>query len=119
MAPYERLEAWKLCHRLVLSVYRATRGFPPEERYGLTAQCRRAAVSAAANIVEGSAKRGRREFRRFLSIAFASLTELGYLLRVAGDLGFLDAAPEEELRLIHTSASRLTWKLYESMGRRD
>ena len=78
MAPYERLKAWQECHKLVLETYRATRSFPREELYGLTSQTRRAAFSAAANIVEGSAKHGAREYRRFLDIAIGSLAELGY-----------------------------------------
>jgi len=55
MAPYERFAAWRECHALALEVYRATRLFPKDELYGLTSQARRAAFSAAANIVEGSA----------------------------------------------------------------
>lgn len=56
MAPYEKLHAWRECHALALSVYRATKQFPTEERYGLTSQTRRAAFSAAVNIVEGSSR---------------------------------------------------------------
>jgi len=58
MAPYERFAAWRECHALALEVYRATRVFPKDELYGLTSQARRAAFSAAANIVEGSPPRG-------------------------------------------------------------
>src|SRR5690242_16163219 len=65
MAPYERFAAWRECHALALEVYRATRLFPKDELYGLTSQARRAAFSAAANIVEGSAKRGSAESRPF------------------------------------------------------
>ena len=72
MLPFERLEAWKACHQLVLSVYRASDAFPKHELYGLTSQARRAAFSAAANLVEGSAKRGPAEFRRYADIAIGS-----------------------------------------------
>ncbi len=89
MAPYERFAAWRECHALALEVYRATRSFPREELYGLTSQARRAAFSAAANIVEGSARRGSAEFRRFLDISLGSLTELGYTLRISRELGLL------------------------------
>ena len=65
MMPYERLTAWQCCHALFLEIYRVTAGFPKSELYGLTSQMRRAAFSAAANIAEGSAKRGPHEFRRF------------------------------------------------------
>src|SRR5207249_1077593 len=78
MPPYERLKAWQECHKLVLETYRVTKAFPREELYGLTSQARRAAFSAAVNIVEGSAKRGVGEYRRFLDISIGSLAELGY-----------------------------------------
>src|SRR5438477_12963913 len=87
MAPYERLHAWRECHALALAVYRATKGFPAEERYGLTSQMRRAGFSAAVNIVEVSARRGPREFRRVLDIALSSLTEVGSALRFTHVVG--------------------------------
>ena len=67
--PYERFQAWKLSYQLTLDVYRLTASFPKHELYGLTSQSRRAAFSVVANIAEGSAKRGPREFRRYLDIA--------------------------------------------------
>ena len=66
MAPYERFQAWQIAHQLALEIYRTTDHWPPQERYELTRQLRRAALSAPANIAEGAAKRGTREFRRFL-----------------------------------------------------
>src|SRR6266576_666660 len=71
--PYERFRAWHACDALVIAVYRATERFPRSELYGLTSQARRAAFSAAANIAEGSAKSGRREFRRYLDIAIGTV----------------------------------------------
>ena len=93
MEPYERFEAWQRCHDMAIAIYRATESWPSSERYGLTTQARRAAFSAAANIAEGSARRGRAEFGRFLDISVGSLSELGYVLRIARDAGHL--APEE------------------------
>lgn len=74
MKRYERLEAWHATHQLVLLTYRVTKSFPREELYALTSQARRAAFSAAASIAEGSAKKGPREFRRYLDIAVGSLS---------------------------------------------
>src|SRR5437016_5142474 len=85
MQPFERLEAWKVSHELALAVYRATESFPRQELYGLTSQARRAALSIPTNVVEGSAKRGPAEFRRFLDISLGSLAELAYLLIFARD----------------------------------
>ncbi len=89
MMPFERLDAWRLCHQLVLAAYEASKAFPDDEKYGLVSQIRRAAFSAAANIAEGSARRGPREFRRFLDISLGSLAEVAYALIVARDLGYL------------------------------
>jgi four helix bundle protein len=86
---YSGLKSWTACHDLTVRIYRLTSEWPGHEQYGLTAQARRAAYSAAANIAEGSAKRGRREFRRFLDISIGSLSELTHILMLARDLGYL------------------------------
>ncbi len=70
MQPYERFQAWCVSHELALAVYAATNKLPRAELYGLTAQMRRAAFSVCSNIAEGSAKRGKREFRRYLDITW-------------------------------------------------
>ena len=61
MLPFERFEAWKMCHELTIAVYQSTKNFPADERYGLTSQARRAAFAAAANIAEGSAHKSWKE----------------------------------------------------------
>jgi len=118
MSPYERLKAWQECHQLVLETYRVTRAFPREELYGLTSQARRAAFSAAVNIVEGSAKRGAREYRRFLDIAIGSLAELGYAFRVAAELEMLSKRDWLTLEDLRRRAGFLTWRLYKSLDTR-
>jgi four helix bundle protein len=97
---------------VVLSVYRTTEAWPNREQYGLTSQARRAAFSIAANIAEGVAKRGEREFRRFLDIAIGSSSELCYVLRVALDLGLLSESKWEELEKQRNAAGKLLWRLY-------
>lgn len=114
--PYEKLHAWKACDDLTVAVYKVTRTFPRDELYGLTSQARRAAVSAGANIAEGSAKRGQREFRRYLDISIGSLSELANLLHVAKRLEYLTLEVWRELDDLRTKASRLTWHLYKSMN---
>ncbi len=117
VAPYERFEAWNQAHQLALAVYRVTQSFPRHELYGLTSQARRAAFSVAANIAEGSAKRGGREFARFLDIALGSLSELSYILLLVRDLELLPAAEWDELHRLHTDASKTTWGLYSAVRR--
>ena len=116
MAPYERLEAWRMAHRLALSVYEVTDGWPSDERFGLTIQVRRAALSVPVNIAEGSAKRGHREFRRFLDISLGSLSELTYLLRFSRDRGLLTTESWVELETLRDEAGKLTWQLYRKFS---
>jgi four helix bundle protein len=85
------LVVWKDAMRLVGQVYRLTQSFPDVERYGLTQQIRRAAVSVPSNIAEGAARGTRPELVRFLSIARGSLSELDTQLWIARDLGYLSA----------------------------
>ena len=116
MQPFERIEAWKLCHELAVTLRKTTRGFPRDVRYELTSQIRRAAYSAAANIVEGAAKRGCREFRRYLDISLGSLAELAYALICARDVEILDHGSWKELEKLRARAGYLTWRLYESIS---
>jgi four helix bundle protein len=119
MLPHERFQAWKLCHELVLAVYRHTQGWPSQERYGLTAQIRRAAASAAANFSEGSAKRGSKEFRRYIDISLGSLAETSYFLLLARDLGLSTPDEWQVLEELRRRAGGLTWRLARSLQGRD
>lgn len=82
--------AWQKAHAWVLAIYRLTGRFPREELFGLTSRLRRAAVSVAANIVEGFGRRSRQEKTRFYNIAHASLDEATYYLILAQDLKYAD-----------------------------
>ena len=112
---YAGLKSWVACHELVLRIYRLTECWPRSELYGLTSQARRAAYSAAANIAEGSAKGGIREFRRFLNIALGSISELTYILLLARDLGYVPQEVWGEMEAMRDHAGRLTWGLYRSL----
>jgi four helix bundle protein len=89
MQRFTELKVWQRSHALVLQVYRLTKSFPPEERYGLTSQLRRAALSVPTNIAEGSKRQTNTEYARFLNIAEGSLAETEYLLMVSRDLHYL------------------------------
>ena len=117
--PYQRLRAWQSCHQLALATYRVTQSFPKSEMYGMTSQMRRAAFSAAANLAEGSAKRGPREFRRFLDITLGSLAEMSYAILFVRELGYLSDADWKELDTLRSDAGKLTWGLYRLISERD
>jgi four helix bundle protein len=97
MKPHKTLNAWIKSFELVKVLYGVTSSFPAEERYGLIAQIRRAAVSVPVNIAEGAARKGKKEFIHFLHISLGSLTELDTLLLLSKDLGFI---PEEKSVLL-------------------
>jgi four helix bundle protein len=111
--------AWQACHELNLAIAKETDHWPRHERFELTAQLRRASWSAAANIVEGSAKRGAREFRRFLDVALGSLAETGYGLRFARDRSIISADTYNALEELRVQAAKLTWGLYEAVSRKS
>jgi four helix bundle protein len=89
---FKDLIVWQKAHQFVLEIYRFTKGFPTDERFGLTSQIRRAAVSVPANIAEGFPKRGPNDKTRFFNIAQGSLEEVHYYLILAKDLGYGDSS---------------------------
>ncbi len=104
---FEDLEVWQKAHVCVLDIYRISRGFPAEEKFGLISQMRRSAVSIAANIAEGFKKRGQRDKAHFYNIAQGSLEELRYYLILSKDLGYIEdhaaalSSIDEVARMLH------------------
>ena len=104
--PHERLLVWRDAMALVESIYRLTEAFPDAERFGLTAQMRRAAISVPSNIAEGAARRSTAEYLRYLSMARGSLSELDTQMQIAERLQF-QAADTETSELMDRTFSRL------------
>jgi four helix bundle protein len=86
---YRDLVVWQLAVRLGLDLYRVTSSFPDSERFGLTSQIRRAAVSVASNIAEGYGRGARQEYIRYLRMSRGSLYEIETQLAFAAELGFM------------------------------
>jgi four helix bundle protein len=108
MQRYTELTVWQRTHALTLAVYKITARFPDHERFGLTAQLRRAVSSAPSNIAEGSKRKSNREYAHFLNIAEGSLAETEYLLvHLAVDLGYVRAEEVKPLAIDIIEAARM------------
>ena len=105
---FEDLYVWQRAHQFVLSVYRATRLFPDFEKFGLSSQFQRAAVSIPANIAEGYRKLGQSDKLRFLNIAQGSLEECKYYCILSRDLGYIDTDIYE---LMYTEVNEVSYLL--------
>ena len=86
---YNDLTVWQKSMELVTKVYKITKQFPADERYGLTDQLRRAAISIPSNIAEGHARKSKVDFARFLRISLGSCTELETQVMIAQNLEYL------------------------------
>jgi four helix bundle protein len=118
LGDFTKLQIWRRSHQLVLAVYHQTRRFPPDERFGLTAQLRRAVTSVAVNVAEGCGRNARLEFAQFLRYSLGSANEVSYLLLLAKDLRlihFRDWVPlDREVREIRRMVASLERSLRSS-----
>lgn len=118
MGDFRDLRAWREAKTLVLLSVNAIRRLPPEERFALGDQWRRAAYSAALNIAEGASRRGPREFRRYLDMARASLHEVEAILELAELLGYVSAEDFARLKAARDNCARLVYGLLRRMTQR-
>ena len=116
---YRDLVVWERAVELVAEIYRISARFPREERFGLTAQLRRASVSVAANIAEGSGRATSRDCMNFLSYARGSLKETESMVLVAQRLGFASAADCLEALRLADETSRMLARLRVSIAKRN
>ena len=113
---YKDLDVWKLGIEIVREIYKLTKRFPGEEKFGLVSQMQRAAVSIPTNIAEGFARRYTKEFKKFCLIALGSCSELETLVIVATEQGFIgvESATEVERRL--DSESKMLMSLSKKLN---
>ena len=110
---FEQLEVWKKAHELVLKIYKITKDFPSEEKFGLVSQMRRAAVSIPANIAEGFKKYGLKDKRNFYNIAQGSLEELRYYLILSKELGYCENT--DEFHELIENIGKMLYRLIKSI----
>ena len=97
MKDFRDIKAWRKAHDLALRIYRKSEKFPVEERYGLTSQIRRAAVSISTNIAEGCGRGSDADFARFVQIDLGSASEVEYLLLLSRDLKLFRSEDYQDL----------------------
>lgn len=97
MNRFKNLKIWKRAVELATTVYSITSDFPEEEKYGLTSQLRRCAISIGSNIAEGAGRNTNKDFKRFLSVAYGSLYELETQLIIAKNLKLLEESESNKI----------------------
>ena len=115
MQDFRNLEVWNKSHQLALEVYRETRLFPGEERFGLTSQLRRGAASISANLAEGCGRGSDADFGRFVQNAMGSSSETEYHFLLAKDLGYLHLNPYTKLNDDITRIKRMLASLLRTV----
>lgn len=113
----EDMDVFKLSHRLTLDIYQHTKKYPTDEKFGLVSQMRRAASSVPMNLVEGSHRNNRKEYRQFVGIAKGSVAELKYQLMLSNVLGYLDKEVYRKLLETTCRGLQMLEKLNSSLER--
>ncbi len=111
---YKKLIVWQKANDLAYKIYLAAKTFPIEEKYGITSQLRRVALSVPTNLVEGSGRQGKAELRQFANIALGSLAETEYLLDFTLKLKYLKGKEHKPLQDLRAEIAMFLWKFYKS-----
>ena len=115
MKSVEELDVFQLAHEITLEIYRLTNNFPDIEKYGLVPQIRRAVASIPMNLMEGSHRLNKKEYRQFVGIAKGSVGELKYQLMLSHDLGYIGEDVYRKLREKAERISKMLTKLAMSL----
>jgi len=117
MKKVEDLDVFKLSHSLTLEVFKITKTFPEEEKFGLISQMRRAAYSIPMNLMEGAHRLGSKEYRQFVGIAKGSAGEIKYQLLLVRDLGYISEDKYSTFLPEYERVSQMLTKLAKSLER--
>jgi len=112
---FRDLKVWRKAHELTLEIYRITKIFPDEERFGLVSQLRRSSSSVATNLVEGYKRRGKKDFARFVNVAEGSLEETKYSVLLSFDLNYLKEDEFSRLNLLCDEVGKMLTGLYKKL----
>ena len=116
MPPYRKLRAWEHAQRLAVECSKAARRFPDYEQGVLADQMRRACYSVPLNIAEGSARKGSKEYGRFLDTAKGSLAELETIIDLSHDLGYMDDVTHSCLTDVATETGKTLYGLLRKIS---
>ena len=117
--PHKKLDVWQAAMKSTTMIYKLTKKFPEEEKFGLVSQMRRASISIPCNIAEGAARQGKREFKNFLSMAQGSLSELDTQIELAILLGYISTGDLREIADQLLRIDRMLSGLIRSLRKRD
>jgi four helix bundle protein len=112
---YKDLKVWQKAYQLCIAMYKITKGFPKDERFGLTSQIRRAAVSVPSNIAEGYRRKTTQEYIQSLYIAYGSHCELETQIMISKDLGYIKSDDFRELQQHIGDIERMLKALIKSL----
>lgn len=112
---YKELKVWRKSYRLCLEIYKHTKEFPNEERYGLTSQLRRSAVSIPSNIAEGYGRKTTADYIRSLYIAYGSVCELETQIILSGDLNYVNEGNLSKIKDGISEVERMLKALIKSL----
>jgi len=113
---FKDLIVWQKAYQLTLDIYKITAEFPKNEQYGLVTQMRRAAVSVVSNIAEGYARKGKREYINFLSMAYASLSELETQVLLSKDLEYIKEDRSKELLSLRNEVGGMLFSMQQKLA---
>lgn len=114
---FRDLIVWQLSHKLVLEVYKITKTFPPEEKFGLALQIRRSSSSVPTNIAEGHKRKSRKEYLHFLNVSESSLEETKYQLILSRDLCYISEKDFNRLFNLSEEIGRKLFFLQKSLNK--
>ena len=112
---FRDLNVWRKSHDLVINVYKLTKNFPKEEKFGLVTQLRRSAVSMPTNIVEGFKRKSKADYAHFINIADSSLEETKYHLILARDLGYINDKDFDKLNNMCDEIGKMLYGFHKKL----